>query len=243
MSLDLRIQSGPDLFVRNNMARVILSTDMEIRGTAADPVPLGIVRVEEGRVVFSKKNFDITQGTLSFIDPQGGSPSLQLESMVKVLGTTREYTIYLTFTGPMDRIQLDLRSVPELEREDIVFLLVTGKTRDEYYASEGGDTEEKAQRLALTGIAYLIADDMKAATGLDTFEFERTEGRDLGVRTTVGKQFNDRVELRGVFAIGSGQQVSEAQIGYLLTDTFQVVGTQRSDGSFGLDFRIRIGSR
>jgi autotransporter translocation and assembly factor TamB len=245
MRLELNIKSGADLIVRNNLARVVLSTDMDIQGTAANPVPLGVVKVEEGRVYFSKKRFDITQGNLSFIDPQGGSPNLQLESMVKVQGSTREYTIYLIFTGPLDRIQLELRSVPDLEREDIVFMLATGKTRDEYYASssDSTDSEETAQRLALTGIGYLIGSDMRALTGLDTFELERTEGKEFGVKTTVGKQFNERVEVRGIFALGSGQQVSEAQIGYLLTDTLYVVGTQRTDGSFGLDFRVRVGSR
>ncbi len=245
MRLDLNINSGPDLIVRNNMARVILSTDMDIRGSAATPVPLGVVKVEEGRIYFSKKQFDITQGTLSFIDPQGGPPNLQLESMVEVQGTTRDYTIYLSFTGPLDRIQLELRSVPDLEREDILFMLVTGKTRDEFYAStsEEADTEETAQRLALSGLGFLIGSDVREMTGLDTFELERTEGEDFGVKTTVGKQFNERIEVRGIFALGSGQQVSEAQVGYLLTDMFYVVGTQRTDGSFGLDFRIRLGSR
>jgi hypothetical protein len=165
--------------------------------------------------------------------------------MVKVQGTSRGYSIYLTFTGPLDRIQLELRSVPDLEREDIIFLLVTGKTRDEYYASssEPTDMEETGQRLALSGIGYLIGSDMKALTGLDTFELERTEGKEFGVKTTVGRRFNERVEVRGVFALGSGQEASEAQIGYLLTDTLYVVGTQRTDGSFGLDFRVRVTSR
>ncbi len=245
MQLDLNIKSGPDLVVRNNVAQLILSTDMDIRGTAAHPVPLGIVKVEEGRVFFSKKEFDITQGSLSFIDPQGGPPKLQLESMVNVQGTTRQYTIYLTFTGPLDRIQLSLRSVPDLEREDIIFMLVTGKTRDEFYASSpgSGNPEETAQRLALSGIGFLIGSDVRHLTGLDTFEMERTEGEKFGIKTTVGKRFNERVEVRGVFALGSGQQVSEAQVGYLLTDMFYVVGTQRTDGSFGLDFRVRLGSR
>jgi len=218
---------------------------MDIQGTAANPVPLGTVKVEEGRVFFSKKEFDITRGNLSFIDPQGGPPKLQLESMVKVQGTTRQYTIYLTFTGPLDRIQLELRSVPDLEREDIIFMLVTGKTRDEFYASSAEPTnpEETAQRLALSGVGFLIGSDVRHVTGLDTFEMERTEGEAFGIKTTVGKRFNERVEVRGVFALGSGQQVSEAQVGYLLTDIFYVVGTQRTDGSFGLDFRIRITSR
>jgi autotransporter translocation and assembly factor TamB len=244
MRLEVHIKSGPDLIVRNNVAQVILSTDMDIQGTAANPVPLGTVKVEEGRVFFSKKEFEITQGSLSFIDPQGGPPKLQLESMVKVQGTTRQYTIYLTFTGPLDRIQLDLRSSPDLEREDIIFMLVTGKTRDEFYASSGAPTnpEETAQRLALSGVGFLIGSDVRHVTGLDTFELERTEGEAFGLKTAVGKRFNERVEVRGAFALGSGQQVSEAQVGYLLTDMFYVVGTQRTDGSFGLDFRIRFSS-
>jgi hypothetical protein len=72
---------------------------------------------------------------------------------------------------------------------------------------------------------------------------QRTEGKEFGVKTTMGRQFNERIHVRGIFALGSGQQVSEAQVGYLLTDMFFVVGTQRTDGSFGLDFRVLIGSR
>jgi autotransporter translocation and assembly factor TamB len=245
MRLDLRIESGPNLFVRNNLGRLVLSTNMEITGTAAKPVPLGIIRVEEGRIFYSNKRFDITQGSLAFSDPSGGQPRLQLESKVKIQGQSREYSIYLTLMGPLDRIELELRSVPDLEREDIIYVLLTGKTRDEYYAAAEGttDMEETAQRLAVSGIGTLFGGEIRAATGLDTFVMERTEGKEFGVKTTVGKQFNERVDVRGIFALGSGQEVSEAQVGYLLTDMFYIVGTQRTDGSFGLDFRVRIGSR
>ena len=245
MRLDLRIESGPNLFVRNNLARLVLSTNMGIRGTAARPIPLGIVRAEEGRIFYSNKRFDITQGNLAFSDPSGGQPRLQLESRVRIQGQSREYMIYLTLMGPLDRIELDLRSVPDLEREDIIFVLLTGKTRDEYYAAteEPADMEQTTQRLAVSGIGMLFGSEIRAMTGLDTFVMERTEGEEFGVKTTVGGRFNERIDVRGVFALGSGQEVSEAQVGYLLTDTFYVVGTQRTDGSFGLDFRVRIGTR
>lgn len=245
MRLDLRVQSGPNLFVRNNLARLVLSTNMGIRGTAAKPIPLGIVRAEEGRIYYSNKRFDITQGNLAFSDPSGGQPRLQLESRVRIQGQSREYMIYLTLMGPLNRIELELRSVPDLEREDIIFVLLTGKTRDEYYATteEPADMEQTSQRLAVSGLGMLFGSEIRAMTGLDTFLMERTEGEEFGVRTTVGGQFNDRIDVRGVFALGSGQEVSEAQVGYLLTDTFYVVGTQRTDGSFGLDFRVRVGSR
>jgi hypothetical protein len=245
MRLDLRVESGPNLFVRNNLGRLVLSTNMGIQGTAAKPVPLGIVRVEEGRIFYSNKRFDITQGSLAFSDPTGGQPRLQLESKAKIPGQSRDYLVYLSLMGPLDRIELELRSVPALEREDIIFVLLTGKTLDEYYAAseESADMDETAQRLAVSGIGLLFGSEIRAATGLDTFLMERTEGEEFGVKTTMGTQFNERIDVRGIFALGSGQQVSEAQVGYLLTDMFYVVGTQRTDGSFGLDFRVRIGNR
>ena len=245
MRLDLRVESGPNLFVRNNVARLVLSTNMEIRGTAEKPIPLGIVRAEEGRILYSNKRFDITKGNLAFSDPSGGQPRLQLESKVDIRGQSREYTIHLTLMGPLDRIELELRSVPDLEREDIIFVLLTGKTRDEYYAAaeEPTDMEQTTQKLAVSGLGMLFGSEIRALTGLDTFVMERTEGEEFGVKAKMGKQLNERIDVRGIFALGSGQEVSEAQVGYLLTDMFYMVGTQRTDGSFGLDFRVRIGSR
>jgi hypothetical protein len=72
---------------------------------------------------------------------------------------------------------------------------------------------------------------------------EAGEGQDLGLKTILGKRVNERMELRGVFAIGSSHQASEAQVEYRLTDTIFLVGTQRTDGSFGLDVRLRFFSK
>ena len=85
----------------------------------------------------------------------------------------------------------------------------------------------------------MFSDDIKAWTGLDTFLMEGTEGSDLGVKATLAKRFNERFEVRGIIGIGSGREVSEAQVEYRLTDAVYLVSTQRSDGSFGLDIRVR----
>ncbi len=240
LHLDLHVRSGPELLVRNNIARIRLSVDMEVKGTAAHPVPLGRLSVREGRIRFSKRTFEITEGNLFFRDPAGGPPVIHVESNVTIEGDRRRYVVYLTLDGPLDRIGLELRSLPSLSREDILFVLVTGKTRDEYLASEPVDTERAAEQAALAGISALIGEDLKGWTGLDSFRIEETGEEEFGVATSLGKRLNERMEVRGSFAVGSGQAVSKAQVEYRLTDSILLVGTQRSDGRFSIDVRLHL---
>jgi autotransporter translocation and assembly factor TamB len=239
MGLEVLIESGPDLIVRNNMARGILSVNLGMRGTVANPILQGHVNILEGRVYYSEKEFEITEGYLDYPGEADKKPTLHLSSRVEVRGETRDYVVFLDLDGPLDRITLSLRSIPELEREDVLFVMLTGKTQDEYYSSSTSGTKGSAKQLALTGLSSLFGGDIKAWTGLDTFVMEGTKGKELGVKTTVGKRLNERFNVRGILNIGSGKEVNEARVEYRLTDTLYLVGTQRSDGSFGLDVRIR----
>lgn len=244
LELDVNIVSGPDLMVRNNVARMLLSTDLEIRGTAASPAPLGKIDVVEGTIYLLKKQFAISEGSLNFLGPGAAKPLLHVDSRVDVRGASRDYVVYLSLDGPLDRIELGLRSIPDLSREDVLFVLVTGKTQAEYFSSSGaGDTKSGASQLAVSGFSLLFGEDIRRATGLDVFELETAEGREQGMKTVLGKRVNERMELRGIFAFGSAHQASEAQVEYRLTDTIFLVGTQRTDGSFGLDVRLRFLSR
>ncbi len=244
LELDVNVVSGPDLMVRNNVARVLLSMDLDIRGTAASPAPLGKVDVVEGKIYLLKKQFDISEGSLSFLGPGAAKPLLHVDSRVDVRGASRDYVVYLSLDGPLDRIELGLRSIPDLSREDVLFVLVTGKTQAEYFSSAGaGDTRSGASQLAVSGFSLLFGEDIRRATGLDVFELETAEGQEQGMKTILGKRVNERMELRGIFAFGSAHQASEAQVEYRLTDTIFLVGTQRTDGSFGLDVRLRFLSR
>jgi translocation and assembly module TamB len=240
MDLDVLIQSGPDLFVRNNMGRLVLSVNMALGGTVAKLIPQGRVNVLEGRVYYSAKDFEITEGYLEYPGEAGKKPVLHISSRVQVRGEARDYLVFLTLDGPLDRITLSLSSIPELEREDILFVMLTGKTQNEYFSTTTSGTSDTARKLAFTGVSSLIGDDLRSWTGLDTFTMEGAEGKDFGVRATVGKHLNERIEVKGVLGFGSSREVNEAQVGYRLTDTLYLVGTQRSDGTFGLDIRVRL---
>jgi len=242
MRLDVKVRSGPDLFVRNNIAKMILSMDLNIRGTAADPAPAGRVKVLDGRVYFQNQDFIITRGNLDFLGEPGALPVLHLESRAEVDGRTRTYNIFLTMDGPLDRIELTMSSIPALSQEDILFVLFTGMTQDEYFARPS-DMKGTASGLAAAGISGLFGKDVKTWTGLDTFEMSGYEAEGAGVKATLGKRFGERMEVRGAMSVGEELNRGEAQVEYQLAEGIYLVGTQRTDGSFGLDIRFRFVGR
>ena len=80
----------------------------------------------------------------------------------------------------------------------------------------------------------------KTLTGLDSFRLEGTEGEEIGIRATIEKRLNERMAVRGVFSLGDGPNTSEAQGSYQLTDWLDLVGTQKTDGNYAVDIRLRL---
>ena len=66
-ALDIRIVSAASLEVRNNVARLSGTVDLDARGTLAEPVLLGQILLDEGgRVVFSDVRYEIEYGAITF---------------------------------------------------------------------------------------------------------------------------------------------------------------------------------
>jgi len=242
MRLDIRVRSGPDLYVRNNIARMILSMDVNVRGTASAVAPAGRIRVVQGDVYFNNQDFEITRGTLVFLGSPGTYPTLQLESKTNVEGKYRNYLIYLSMDGPLDRIELTLSSIPALSKEDILFVLFTGMTQEKYFATPT-DMKGAGAGLAASGLSALVGKDVKTWTGVDTFELGGYDREGVGIKATLGKRFGERMEIKGTVSVGEQLNRGEAQVEYQLADGFYLVGTQRTDGSFGVDIRFRFVGR
>ena len=71
-----RAAHGPvDLRIDNNLARIVSSADLVLRGTYDKPVVFGRAEIERGEVTFEGKRYVVTRGTIDFSNPNRSSRS------------------------------------------------------------------------------------------------------------------------------------------------------------------------
>jgi translocation and assembly module TamB len=125
MRLDLRVRSSSSLGVQSSLAQNLeLTTDLRVRGTAANPGVLGRVLITEGKLLFFGSTYTVNTGTISFYNPIRIEPILDLSLET----TTQGVDVVLRVTGPVDNMKLSYTSDPPLQFQEIVGLLAGGAT-------------------------------------------------------------------------------------------------------------------
>jgi len=125
MRLDLRVRSSSSLGVQSSLAQNLeLTTDLRVRGTAANPGVLGRVLITEGKLLFFGSTYTVNTGTIAFYNPIRIEPILDLSLET----TTQGVDVVLRVTGPVDNMKLSYTSDPPLQFQEIVGLLAGGTT-------------------------------------------------------------------------------------------------------------------
>ena len=135
--LDVRVPST--LRIENNLARLVASADLQLRGTYDRPLLFGRVEVDRGEVIFEGRRYLVTRGAIDFTNPSRIEPffDVEAESRVRVPGQT--YRVIVSAAGTIDRLQPQLSSDPPLPPADVVALLFSDVRR-------GQDVELRAQQ-------------------------------------------------------------------------------------------------
>ncbi|MBI4160810.1 MAG: translocation/assembly module TamB domain-containing protein, partial [Acidobacteria bacterium] len=189
VGLDIRLSADDQVWIDNDLARAELWAEMELVGTAARPLVLGTLEsLEAGQVRFQRVKYDLTAATVQFTVSPPNDPDLNFRAETRV-GSHR---VFLTVSGRLSRPQIDLTSDPELPREQIVALLLTGGTWG------GGKDAELSPQFAINYLAGSLEPVQKAIgrlTGVDVrIDPSSLEGQeDPMARVTVGKEFSGRL--------------------------------------------------
>ncbi|MEO6487592.1 MAG: translocation/assembly module TamB domain-containing protein, partial [Thermoanaerobaculia bacterium] len=118
--VDLRIHlNAPNtLAVRNNVAEVTGSADLDLTGTLAEPVILGTVDLDEGgTVTFQSVDYRVVRGTINFQNPFRIDPYFDVTLEGRVSGGISEVEagpidLTVNLTGTLDRMQPSITSDP-----------------------------------------------------------------------------------------------------------------------------------
>src|SRR6267154_2654445 len=110
IKLDIAVQTARDLNLTSSAVSLQGQANLHVVGSAADPVILGRTEVTAGDIFLMNKRYQIERGVIQFANPNRTEPVLNL-----LLTTTiNQYTLSLTFRGPLDKMQTSYVSDPPL---------------------------------------------------------------------------------------------------------------------------------
>jgi hypothetical protein len=258
LRFDVQIDAPSSLRIENNLARMVASADLQLRGTYDRPSLFGSAQIERGDVIFEGNRYLVTRGTVGFSNPARIEPyfDIEAETRVRVPGQSLAYRVTLGFTGTATRMTPTLNSDPPLSTVGIMLLL---------FGQTSAVTDAELRTLNPAATTRSEEDLMKAATarlltGSLSAPVNRAVGQTLGVdlqitpsiggsetdtltpsaRLIVGKRLSDRAYV--TFARPLGTTAGATQILVLEYDQNDRLGwviTQNGDKTFSIDFRVQ----
>ncbi|MDY7031821.1 MAG: translocation/assembly module TamB domain-containing protein [Thermodesulfobacteriota bacterium] len=239
MELNISVKRRNPFLVDNNLAVLEITPDLHISGSIGNPIISGRASIDTGTINYQKKTFIVKKGVVDFVNPYKIEPVIDIKSEVQI----RSWLISLEISGTPDELVLKLSSDPAEADEDILSLLVLGKTTHELIEREGGTAQTTEQLLAEL-IGSTFGEDIKRATGIDILEVETQdeEGEEVSdrIKVTVGKKLSRRIVVKYATETKDGEISQRAIAEYNFIENFLVNGFQDSRGMFGGGLRFKV---
>ncbi|MGE3955867.1 MAG: translocation/assembly module TamB domain-containing protein [Vicinamibacterales bacterium] len=260
LRFDLEVVVPSSLRIENNLARIVASADLQLRGTYDRPVLFGRAEVDRGEITFEGRRYLVTRGNIDFTNPSRIEPFFDVEAQTRVRVPYQTYQVIVRAVGTLDRLQPELTSDPPLPAPDVLALLFTDVRR-----SQGaGDAEllalqnpnqrqrdiltTRATQLLANPVASEVGRVVEQTFGVDTFQvtpslidpYNQSTGRvNPSARVTIGKRISDRVYLTFSRSLSSSFNDQILLLEYDESDRLSWILSRNEDSSYAIEVRVR----
>lgn len=240
ISLDVHVASVPVVsFESRNMAAVV-AIDVSLRGTIADPVAFGDIRIQSGQATLRQSTYTISRGDIALSNPLRTELALDIEAKTRI----QRYDVTLRVTGSAEHPNISYRSDPPLSTPSILALLAFGYTsQDQLIANNGrsGFGTEGASALLSQALSSQTSSRITRLFGLSRISIDPSPSSVGGTRVTIEEQLRRDFTITYVTTTGTIQETI-TQFEWNISDTVSVLGVRDQNGVYGieLDFRHRF---
>jgi translocation and assembly module TamB len=227
--LRILLKLDSNLRVNMNLARLQAGGTLSLEGTTAEPVLLGALEAQEGRIIFRNQRWNLVSGAVRFVDPRHTEMILDVTGQARI----KDYDVTLRLSGRPDELSISLSSSPALSQDELLLLVTLGTSKQEAGKVPGG---------AVVGeIARLLAGDLLGLTmggiGPDEVSLEKTEKNQQLLH--VGGQLTE--EVRVIYSQSlSGAAKRALRIEYQMIGPLLLSAEQDFQGGFGGDILLRL---
>jgi translocation and assembly module TamB len=162
LQLNLALRSSSDINLVSRALSVDGSANLQVRGTAANPVIVGRVNLNDGDIILNGDRFVLNGGTIEFVNPSETQPVLN----VSLKTTIQQYDVYLRFNGPIDQLRTNYSSDPALPSADIINLLAFGETTEANAANGSTPANQVAEGLVASQVSSQVTSRVSKIAGI-----------------------------------------------------------------------------
>src|SRR5713101_6816623 len=234
LKLNIAMQTARDLNLTSSAVSLQGQANLRVIGTAADPVIVGRTEFTGGDIFLMNKRYQIERGIIEFSNPNRTEPELN----VLLTTTINQYNLSLTFLGPLDKMQTNYVSDPQLPTADIINLIARGQTTQQAAAAP---SNFGASSLLAQGAASQVSGGIQKLAGLSGLSIDPTLGgndSNPGARVAMQK----RITSSFLFTFATDVTSTQREIiqgEYQFNKRWSASVTRDENGGFAVDGKYR----
>ena len=262
LRFDVQVLVPSTLRIENNLARMVASAELTLRGTYDHPSLFGHVDVDHGEVLFEGRRYRVTRGAINFTNPTRIEPffDVEAETTVRVPGgpTVQGQTYHVTVSaaGTTDRLTPSFSSDPPLPTAEVLALLLSNVRRSQDAElralanpnqTEADILQTRATQMLASPLSSEVGKVVEQTFGITTFQLSPSlvdpYGQQPGVspsaRLTIGKRISDRAYLTFSRSLNSATYDQIILLEYDQSDRLSWLLSRNEDATYALEFRVR----
>ena len=258
---DLEVRAPATIRIENNLARLVVGADLQLRGTSERPLLFGRAEVDRGEILFEGRRYLVTRGALEFNNPARIEPFFDVEAETRVRVPGQTYRVIVNFAGTTQSLVPQFSSDPPLASDaDVVALLFSEVRRDpgdaELRARQNPNERQtdilttRATQLLASPISSEVGRVVEQTFGVDAFQVTpslfdpynqstTTPRINPSARVTIGKRVSDRVYLTFSRSLSSSLNDQILLLEYDESDRLSWILSRNENDTYAIEVRVR----
>lgn len=245
MQFDVRIDSGPNFEFQTSLTRdVEAEVDLRLRGTPIRPVLLGAISVNQGEIQLFGNRYTVDRGDIRFLNPVKIEPTFDMDLETRARGIV----VNISFSGTLQKLNVNYSSDPPLQPRDIIALLAVGRnpttlgsTATGEVATSSGSGLEAGGGLLGQAISAQLSSRIQRFFGASRVKIDPTvTGVDNlpQARLTIEQQVSKEITLTYITNLNRTQE-QVVQFEWDFSSHWSAIAVRQDNGLFGIDFQFR----
>jgi translocation and assembly module TamB len=231
LKLKVAVQSTSELQAVSSQVSLEGQINLQVTGTAAQPVILGRTTLSNGDIFFNNQRYRLERGILNFTDPTETKPDVNM----LITTTIEQYDLSVTLLGPIDRLRTTYVSNPPLPPVDIINLIARGQTTE-----EGTPTSFDANSVLASGLASQVSSRVQKLAGLSSLQIDPLLGGN-NTNPTARLAMQERVTRNFLFTFSTDVTDAQRELvegEYRVTPRWSVSAQRSEIGGYAFDAKF-----